>query len=280
MIRILQKKSLIQSSQFSPQSYLWDMPASSPQRVSAYYPHLAARKGYSGITRNFSPQQGSFLGLPASSARKWGVWDYPQAARKGSLGNYPQCSLQRISGITKIAFKQKGQKWDYPQAARKGSLGLRPTSAFAPAKGLWDCPQAAHNPRSHNGITRHVDIARKEKLLMGLPASSPQRVSGIAKVKQPTKGLWDYPQAARKGSLGLPASRKVCPKGFSCLGHFSPFLGVICVIGVSSGLSFAIDHAKWNIDFLSTSVLICRRNTLRMPALLLSGVKILSMYIL
>ena len=114
---------------------------------------------------------------------------------------------------------------------------------------------------------------------LGLPASSLQRVSGITR-KQPAKGLWDYPQAAHKGSLGLPASRKVCPKGFSCLGHFSPCLGVICVIGVSSGLSFAIDHAKWNIDFLSTSVLICRRNTLRMPALLLSGVKVLSMYIL
>ena len=65
--------------------------------------------------------------------------------------------------------------------------------------------------------------------------------------------------------FGTAASRKVCPKGFW-------FLGVVCVVGVSPGLPFAIDRAKWNIGFPSTFVLICRL----FLALLLSGVKILS----
>ena len=104
---------------------------------------------------------------------------------------------------------------------------------IAPA-GFWPRGQ---NPRRHNRTPRE-DKARKKNC-------SYQKKSRF-RVIQPAKDLWDCPQAARKGSMGLPASRKVCPKGFLCLGHFSPRLDVICV-GVSSGLSFLIDHAKWNI---------------------------------
>ena len=77
---------------------------------------------------------------------------------------------------------------------------------------------------------------------------SPQRISGIAREPE-----------------SVPEIKKL--KGFLCLGHFSPRLGVSCVVRVSPGLSFAIDHSKWNIGFLfAASVFICGRNTLRMPA--------------
>ena len=59
-------------------------------------------------------------------------------------------------------------------------------------------------------------------------------------------------------------------------------VGVICVFGVSPGLSFGIDRAKWNIGLLSTSVMVSERNTLKgllcrlFLALLFSGVKVFS----
>ena len=71
-------------------------------------------------------------------------------------------------------------------------------------------------------------------------------------------------------------------------GSFLASLGRhLSVVGVSPGLSFAIDRAKWKIGFLSASVLICGRNIFFYAknagllcrlflALLLSGVKIIS----
>ena len=112
--------------------------------------------------------------------------------------------------------------------------------------------------------------ARKGSL--GLPASSPQRISGITR-KQPAKDLLDYPQATRKGSRGLPASSPQrdlwdypqagkCARKDSCSWVFPR----LAFVGVLPGLSFAIDHAEWNIGFLSASVLIYGRNMIRTPA--------------
>ena len=103
-------------------------------------------------------------------------------------------------------------------------------------------------PRRHNNPPppRIYSINKEELLMISIPEKtsiqesySPQRIYGI--VRKPAKDLWD------------------CP----CLGLFSPCLGVICVVGVSPGLSFAIDRPKWNIGFLSASVLKCGRITLK-----------------
>ena len=116
-----------------------------------------------------------------------------------------------------------------------------PRRGFAPARGGIIEP-----PRRYSKKEKCIQYTRKN---LDSESFSPQRISGIA-VIQPAKDLWDCPQA-RKGSPGLPW----------CLS-----LSDSLRLQSRRHLSFAIDHAKWNIGFLSASVLICGRNTLRTPA--------------